>query len=244
MDETYARILKKIHRQSPSDRKRAKKILQWVAFARQPLTLEQLATAIAIEPDAHRSLKAVHITPFPWKPILDITCNLLTADDANFVNFTHYSAKEYLTRLDSEQPDNMSAEDWTVVQRYLLHPDHAHQLMFDVCLAYLGFSEFEQYLDFEECGGSTNGIDSWVKASPFVSYAARWWNYHMEELSRASEEVPGVVIKRLGDLIVPGSKRLHVLMNTYLNMRAKVSNMGWTLHPGAMYVELAFISII
>lgn len=192
--------------------------------------------AIAIDADAHKTLQSVPVIPSPWKPILDITGNLLTVDDVGIVTFSHYSAKEYLLRTDAEQPDNMADSDWAVVQRYLLQQNEAHEELFAVCLTYLGFPEFEKYLNYEEGGGSTNGIDAWARQNPFVSYAARWWNYHMEELSKATTELQPTVVKKMEALLIPGSKKLHVLMNTYLNMRAKASNMGWTLHSGAMSV--------
>lgn len=234
MDATYAHILLKIHKQPPSDRKRARKILQWVAFARQPLTLEQIATAIGVDPSSHRKSKDVPIILSPWKPILDITGNLLAVDDANVINFTHYSAKEYLTRTDAEKPDSMSPADWEIIQRYFLKPDEAHEDMFAICLTYMCFPEFERFLDYEESGGSTYGIDAWVEESKFVRYSARWWNYHMEELAKAGDGVLNPTVeKMLKEVLVPGSRKLWNLMNTYLNMRAKRDPGGWTLHTEA-----------
>ena len=99
MDATYERILDTINAKPRAQRELARKILIWIAYARRPLSIEDLAYAISIDTDT-KSLKDLESSLPTEESILGACANLISVDRNQnpYVRFVHFSVQEFLTR--------------------------------------------------------------------------------------------------------------------------------------------------
>ena len=97
MDVTYERILGTINHKPRAQRELARKILIWVAYARQPLPIDSLAYAISIEMGT-KSLEDLNSAIPTEESILDVCANLISVDSSGnrYVRFVHFSVQEFL----------------------------------------------------------------------------------------------------------------------------------------------------
>ncbi|KAK8246904.1 hypothetical protein HDK90DRAFT_24575 [Phyllosticta capitalensis] len=105
LNDTYARILKKIEDQDETLRDLGFSCLLWVLNSRYPLSMDELRTAIATN-ETCNSLHDVieNRDSYSEIDILDSSCNLLTLYDDEYdeyekkkrVRFVHYSVAEFL----------------------------------------------------------------------------------------------------------------------------------------------------
>ena len=97
MDATYERILGTINHKPRAQRELARKILIWVAYARQPLPIDSLAYAISIEMGT-KSLEDFNSAIPTEESILDVCANLISVDSSEnrYVRFVHFSVQEFL----------------------------------------------------------------------------------------------------------------------------------------------------
>ncbi|KAF2827073.1 hypothetical protein CC86DRAFT_416916 [Ophiobolus disseminans] len=91
LNETYDRILTQIH---ASDQVYVIRALRWLTGTHRPLSVEELAEAIAIDPcKTQLDLEERLIDP---EEVLDICGSLLRIEATRIVVLAHYSVKEYL----------------------------------------------------------------------------------------------------------------------------------------------------
>ena len=100
MDATYERILNTINEKPRPKRELARKTLMWIAYARRPLSIDELAYAISIEIDT-KNLEDLESSTPPEEFILDACANLISVDTtywgARYIRFVHFSVQEFLT---------------------------------------------------------------------------------------------------------------------------------------------------
>ena len=99
IEGTYERIMDIIEKKPPAQRELAKKALLFVAYAREPLSIDVLALAIATK-DPAQSLDRLRSSISTEKIILHACGNLLTINmnsNIRCVSFVHFSVHEYLT---------------------------------------------------------------------------------------------------------------------------------------------------
>jgi hypothetical protein len=104
LSDTYDIVMLRIDGQSEEDRKVAHSALTWVANAKRPLTIEELRTALAIEPDA-RQLDKDNLMDIA---IILAACAGLVIIDKRYsiVRLVHYTTQEYLDKIQAEKfPD-------------------------------------------------------------------------------------------------------------------------------------------
>ena len=133
LNETYARILARIFSQRKPDI--AKKILKWVIGARRPLSLDELAEAISLEPTD--TLWAQCRDRFPnSKPRMIQNCgSLLTVaqtETSQIVQFAHYTVVEFL-----QSPAATAHSGFQILIR------EANIHIGRLCLMYLSLPDFE-----------------------------------------------------------------------------------------------------
>jgi hypothetical protein len=105
LDAKYERILCAI---DESDSQYATRILQWLAFSRRPLKIEEVSELVAINPKGNPAFEPDEVLEDPWE-VLNICSSLVsiyTVDEhkewydyqsaGEVVLSAHYSAKEYL----------------------------------------------------------------------------------------------------------------------------------------------------
>lgn len=106
LDETYNRILERIH---PNQIKNAKRLLQFLIYSEQPLTLGEATDIIAIDPSSTPAFIPENRMPIP-EEIIGYCSSLVTLvpRDVTFrnpvvkpteieIHLAHFSVKEYLT---------------------------------------------------------------------------------------------------------------------------------------------------
>ena len=134
LSETYARVLTRIFSQRRPDI--AKKILKWVACARRPLSLDELAEAISFEPTD--TLWAQSRARFPNNKLRMIqNCgSLLTVaqtETRQVVQFAHYTVVEFL----------QSPAATTAYSDFRIFIGEANMHIGRICLMYLSLPEVE-----------------------------------------------------------------------------------------------------
>ncbi|KAL9598537.1 MAG: hypothetical protein Q9219_004439 [cf. Caloplaca sp. 3 TL-2023] len=170
LDDTYERILRAIE---PADTSEAYHILQWVAFAERPLTLEELAEAAVTSEDGGPIDPEERL--FDPYDVVRICKSLISlADDtlyicnkptsAKVVRFAHFSVKEYL--LSSRILDGKT-------KRYHLDAQKSQQQIGQSCLSVL--------LQNDKIGEDQN--------LPLIKYAAENWVQHFRRSETYTEDL-------------------------------------------------------
>jgi ankyrin repeat protein len=163
LDETYEQVLREINK---ANRDHARRLLQCLTVALQPLRVEELAEVLAIDFNAPAHGGIPQLNPnWRWADHHQAelsTCSSLIAivDDGDFqvVQFSHFSVKEYLTsdRLAYSSRD---------VSRYHVLLEPAHTILAQACLGVL--------LRLDDSVTRRNAGDI-----PLVKYGAQHWFDH------------------------------------------------------------------
>ena len=135
LNKVYDRILRLIDADCEET---AKFVLRWVAVARRPLTVDELAMALALGMGRWKK------NTLPPEDFLDElrdsfqSCEPLVYfdTDKNTINLVHQSAKDYLLSTYLQENHDLS--------RYHIMLDETHLLLFKTCWTYMSRDEFEQ----------------------------------------------------------------------------------------------------
>ncbi|KAJ4355398.1 uncharacterized protein N0V89_003414 [Didymosphaeria variabile] len=169
LDATYERILQSIDQYDRAD---ALSILHWLAFAKEPMTLEELAEAAVARPtqsfQAEDRLLQISDVLRMCHSLVDIQDGPTRPEKNDFVRLTHYSVKEYLT-------STRSAE-------FYISETAAHRYIGASCISYIVFAgEF--------------GEES--ARYPLFPYAATYWYEHLQVASALDPDNPNLQCDRL-----------------------------------------------
>ncbi|CAG8121832.1 unnamed protein product [Penicillium salamii] len=145
VDEAYETILER----SP-DPAKARKLLHIVVSAAEPITVEQMRVALAIEP-THRAfadLDLESVTRFPT--MMRNLCGLFVTIIDSKVYLLHQTAKEFLVQRTEHtttialtgQPQPYP-DDPPSGWKHSLAPPGSNQVMADICITYLLLDDFE-----------------------------------------------------------------------------------------------------
>ncbi|KAF9065983.1 ankyrin repeat-containing domain protein [Rhodocollybia butyracea] len=143
----------------------AGKLLMWLAYAFEPLSIAQVTDILAIDLEDHifdpemRSLELENGT----YEILDST--LITVDVEKVVKLAHNSVKEFLTETHAEVH---------ISKGFKINEHLAHSTICQTCLIYL--------LQFNKEGMLPKEEYMFKKLYPLGLYAAQHWPKHMERL--------------------------------------------------------------
>ena len=163
LDETYERILKEIGMVNPHQ---AYLLLQCLTVATRPLFVEELAEVLALDYDGARNGIPILNKDWRWddqrQGVLS-TCSSLVvivgdSSRGRVVQFSHFSVKEFLT---SDRLANLEAD----ISRFHIHPDPAHTIVSQACLAIL-LQRDDEYRA--------------KSSSPLLDYAAQHWVGHAQ----------------------------------------------------------------
>jgi len=181
LDETYSRFLQGIQEEDAAEVRRA---LQWLAFSARPLSLDELAEAVTVDPET-RSINNRDRLRNPAE-VLDLCSSLVVVGNLavsksttshgeggdtelpskQIVSFTHFSVKEYFTseRLRTEGG---------LFSSFIFTQSSAHAFIGQTCLPYL--------LLFDRCDSLyAHRLDDF----PLLSYAATHWPKHVQVAER------------------------------------------------------------
>jgi ankyrin repeat protein len=158
LDETYERVLREINK---ANREHARRLLQCLTAASQPLRVEELAEVLAIDIAAPAHGGIPQLNPnWRWadhhQAVLSTCSSLITIVDdggSQVVQFSHFSVKEFLT---SDRLARSSGD----VSRYHIALEPAHTILAQACLGVL------LHLDDRVIGDNIDDI-------PLVEYASQ-----------------------------------------------------------------------
>ncbi|OCL06718.1 hypothetical protein AOQ84DRAFT_410315, partial [Glonium stellatum] len=164
----------------------ARSILSLTTVASRTLKLEELRYALALDARSRsdepnkRPLKD-YLLVKPAQKIRHVCgglVNVYTEDTDDFVSLIHFSAKEFLTRPESE----WESEDDRKIKKLQIVSSESHGLFITACLEYAGMGERGSAALITE---PLNSI--WAQC-PFLEYASRYSIHHLNrsELSTAS----------------------------------------------------------
>lgn len=170
--DTYERILSCV---SSSDLADARAIMQWIAFAKRPLALEEVAEAATTEP----GLQDVDPDDKLYDPhdVLRICRSLLSMSEekvficgklkvSQIVRFAHASVRDYLL---SDHISQGSAASFSLVEK------ESHEHISQCCLSVLCRNNVKHQVAPEP------------EVMPLLRYAAEFWFQHAQELSCADD---------------------------------------------------------
>ncbi|KAF2094687.1 HET-domain-containing protein, partial [Rhizodiscina lignyota] len=196
LDETYERILCAIHEDHSTQ---ALRILQWLAFSLRPLSLEEIAEVVAVDPESVPALDEDEILEDPLDA-LDICASLVTISSQNngepeyesdyesddetetdaseakrVIALAHYSVKEYLTsdRI-REGPAKI----------YSLQESTSHVFIANSCIGYL-----LQFQDAESFCTET------IETHKLAEYSAGLWIDHTRSYASGEDSTQKLVMK-------------------------------------------------
>ncbi|KAM0558487.1 hypothetical protein ACHAPJ_004681 [Fusarium lateritium] len=168
LDETYARMLSRI----PHDyREYARQILALLCCAERPLTVEELAVAVAFHPEdnprfyAKRKLEDVNAIHEACPGFVEISAFEIANSEITLARLAHFSVREYLESDRILQDSGAAA--------FSIKPQDANALMTRICLSF--------FLDL------TVPISDPRKA-PLIDYAAQNWPGHFRRVDTITNQ--------------------------------------------------------
>ena len=195
INETYERDLEKVQNLKPAQKARAIAILRWIVFALRPLTVRELAEAIAMTLDDTGETYPRDELPDMWEKgyvdeqyvnsYIRRSCGSLVelrGHDENkplalhTVHFVHFSVKEYLLRSNNLNNGQSRLET-------ICFPDGGkeHNRLARLCLQYLCYDVFGEKNQFQD--------ERRIEVYPFLAYAAKSWYMHALHDHRMSEDL-------------------------------------------------------
>ncbi|KAH5574501.1 hypothetical protein HBI24_193910 [Parastagonospora nodorum] len=223
LEQTYDRILHKI---TQEDSIYAIRVLRWLTFAERPLSLHEIAEAVALVVGRTPVFDKEEVLQDPME-ILDICSSLVTVRDmrdgedgwpAQIVVLAHFSVKEHLLS------HKLQASD---LNRYAMHHQACHSMLARSCLEYL-----LQVLRFD--------LDSRHRErTKLLSYCSEHWTDHAEEAGGWDPETAKTAVRLLSMTGSAYEKWLQLYSpdrpwNFYL-LSKSVSNTALPLYYAALF---------
>ncbi|KXX83103.1 Ankyrin repeat domain-containing protein 50 [Madurella mycetomatis] len=186
--DAYERILNRSH-----NPKEAEKLLHIIVAAARPLTLEEMAVALALRQN-HRSFKDLALkSDKRFREYVRDLCGLFVTIIDSKIYLLHQTAREFLVQDGPPESHNSH-----LVWKSSLQARESHRILCEICVWYLLFIEFETPpLD-------ENGILSqYLPEHVFLDYSAKNWAFHY----RASDIEGGAIVDSLPTICDAKSKR-------------------------------------
>src|SRR5271169_3079549 len=94
LDKTYDNIMDRIKSQDDKDAELAKRILGWITYAKEPLTIKQVQQALAVRSDATGLDEDAET---PEQILISVCLGIVTVDsESNIIRLVHYTTQEYI----------------------------------------------------------------------------------------------------------------------------------------------------
>ena len=169
VDEAYDKILCRSH-----DFEKAKKLLHIVIASTRPLSLEEMALALAIR-ENHRSYGDLELEPEGrFRNTVRDLCGLFVTIIDSKIYLLHQTAKEFLVQnisLDLANPPDHS--NGHLQWKFALWPGDSNRILAEICIWHLLFGEFQTYPL-----GANGGSDKYIDDHVFLDYSAKNWAAH------------------------------------------------------------------
>ncbi|KAK3384177.1 ankyrin repeat-containing domain protein [Lasiosphaeria ovina] len=177
VDHAYEGILNRSH--NPEE---AKKLLHVVVGAARPLTLAEMAVALALQPD-HRSYEDLDLKADKrFREYVRDLCGLFITITDSKIYLLHQTAREFLVQDDPSKGVHRKkrrlrearpkSNDDELRWKSSLQPRESHRILCQICVWHLLFTEFETH-SLDE-----NEILSQYLGHVFLDYSAKNWASH------------------------------------------------------------------
>ncbi|MCJ1324226.1 hypothetical protein MMC10_000888 [Thelotrema lepadinum] len=169
--ELYGEAMTKIRHQSAQDVDVAMRFLSWVAFARRPLSFNEVQHAMSVT-EGDVDLEEAELLDEDF--LIPLTAGLITMDsEGTSVRLIHYTLYEYLYERREE-----------------LFPDSTSNIAITV-LTYLHFESFS-----EPCRGDKEDeeFETRLQKYPLLSYASLYWGEHASECYQYDKDIKSAVM--------------------------------------------------
>lgn len=204
VDEAYEKILS-----TSCDLEELRKILHIIVAAVRHLTLREMSFALAIR-SSHRCYREGELDPDErFRERLRNICGLFVVVVDSKIYLLHQTAREFLVMADSQQeshkapgPSNTKSK-W----KHFLEPTESHQVLAEICLWHLRFSELSEGTPEPLKKENNNSFPHFrpiqlrlcVRKYEFLEYSAYFWLVHLRALqTRVDKKM--VVTGNAGDL--------------------------------------------
>lgn len=161
-DLEYQKAMERIDIQL-DDKDLARRVLLWIIFAKEPLTITELEHALAVE-IGESDFDAENICPMD--DMVSVCAGLVAIDEGGNIRLVHYTTQKYFART-----------------RSIWFPD-AEFYMAQTCVTYISYGVFGS--DVCESFGD---LERRREGFPFYDYASRIWGHHAREASNFIPEV-------------------------------------------------------
>jgi ankyrin repeat protein len=217
LDQTYERILSAI---SEEDREYAVRILQWLTFSKQPLTIREVAEVVAIDVERDPAFDRDEVLEDPLE-VLDICSSLVTVTDSvnQYIALAHYSVKEYIV---SDRIKRGPAN------QYSMQPAKCHSSITKICLKYL--LQLPHPLSKDD-----------FELAALSRYSAEFWASHLRETGNEME-----VLSRLAMELMPTKQPSYLAWIQLYSMRGLQGNPDFPIkliHTASPLYHASFLGL-
>jgi len=195
LEKTYDRILSSI---SEQDSVYAIKILRWLTFAERPLSLDEIAEAVAVIEDRDPVFDEDEVLQDPLEA-LDICSSLITIRDSGDTRenssqqiavLAHYTVKEYLLS------HRIRASS---LAQFSMHYEACHSSLARACVGYL-LQNLQPELEY----------GTFQVGAKLLNYCVEYWMIHVEEARDVHPQTTQLVVSFLAPRSVAYLSWLHL----------------------------------
>lgn len=197
LHDTYSRIIQRVENDHPEDVEIVQNMLHWLVKSVRAMTLDELAEAMAVDPDDDATSMDPSAVDTDPEDILSVLGSLVTVSPSGVVSLAHYSVKEFLV---SESILDQKPSFW-VGQR------NVETQLAKVCLTYLCFDDFR-----EPRMPNVTELEERFTEFKFYRYAVEAWALHADR-----SELKGSQSEDVVDLTM---RLLHMTDDTYANFKS------------------------
>ncbi|KPM38322.1 hypothetical protein AK830_g8241 [Neonectria ditissima] len=202
VSQAYEKILSKAR-----DVPRTRKLIHIVLAARQPLSLHQMAVAMAIDAQcrSYDELESELEPESRFREVIREMCGLLVVVRHSKIYFLHQTAREFLIGTVTSEPSSS-----TGLWQQSFAPMESHCILADACISVLlasGFSATKRY---------QYGI--------FQLYAEWYWPIHFREADIKMRDAISRALPLLTEAVMPFTRR-------FIATKEKVVRFTWTFSP-------------
>ncbi len=178
LQDTYLRILQRVEDDHPDDVEIVRKMLSWLVRGIRHLTLEELAEALAIDPEADDTYMDFDAVDNDPEDILELLGGLVTVSADRVIFLAHYSVKEFLVSADMKKTKPI----------FWVGEEEVEAQLAAVCLTYLCFDDFRR----PEMP-RVSELQARVDEYKLFRYATQAWAIHAQQSERDGQQQDLVV---------------------------------------------------
>lgn len=158
------------------DQEMTKRILHIVVAAERPLSLSEMALALAIK-EGHQTYADLKLEPESrFRHTVRELCGLFVIIVDSKIYLLHQTAKEFLVKR--EASDVVAHPNHQLRWKFSLQPEESHRILADICILHLLFEEFES--SPLSAGGRIehDTVGQYTDDHVFLDYSAKHWVAH------------------------------------------------------------------